>query len=100
MPDWAGGHQLQVEMYKIEALKESKNQVIYIPTEAVIPVTESARFWKCSGKTVRHHRCLRVSKGGIGCSLKVVCVLSGQMFKHQRKALAEDNPSVNADCVG
>ena len=32
----------------IEALKESKDQVIYIPTEAGIPVTESARFWKNS----------------------------------------------------
>jgi hypothetical protein len=29
-------------------LKESKDQVIYIPTEAGIPVTESARFWKNS----------------------------------------------------
>ena len=28
----------------IEALKESKNQIIYIPTEAGIPVTESNRF--------------------------------------------------------
>ena len=28
----------------IEALKESKDQVIYVPTEAGIPVTESARF--------------------------------------------------------
>ena len=55
-------------MYKIEALKESKNQVIYIPTEAVIPVTESARFLKGSGKTVRHHRCLRVSKGGLAAA--------------------------------
>ena len=32
----------------IEALKESKDQVIYIPTEAGIPVTESAKFWKNS----------------------------------------------------
>ena len=31
---------------KIEALKESHDQVIYIPTEAGIPVTESARFFK------------------------------------------------------
>ena len=30
----------------IEALKESKNDVIYIPTEAGIPITESARFFK------------------------------------------------------
>ena len=30
----------------IEALKESHDQVIYIPTEAGIPVTESARFFK------------------------------------------------------
>ena len=29
----------------IEALKESHDQVIYIPTEAGIPVTESARFY-------------------------------------------------------
>lgn len=28
----------------IEALKESKNEVIYIPTEAGIPITESMRF--------------------------------------------------------
>lgn len=28
----------------IEALKESRDQVIYVPTEAGIPVTESARF--------------------------------------------------------
>lgn len=28
----------------IEALKESKDEVIYIPTEAGIPITESARF--------------------------------------------------------
>ena len=48
MHDWTGGHQLQVEIYKIAALKESKDQVIYIPTEAGIPVTESARFWKNS----------------------------------------------------
>lgn len=30
----------------IEALKESKDEVIYIPTEAGIPLTESARFFK------------------------------------------------------
>ena len=30
----------------IEALKESKDEVIYIPTEAGIPITESARFFK------------------------------------------------------
>ena len=30
----------------IEALKESNNDVIYIPTEAGIPITESARFFK------------------------------------------------------
>lgn len=30
----------------IEALRESKNDVIYIPTEAGIPITESARFFK------------------------------------------------------
>ena len=30
----------------IEALKESKDQVIYVPTEAGIPITESARFFK------------------------------------------------------
>lgn len=30
----------------IEALKESKNDVIYIPTEAGIPITESARFFQ------------------------------------------------------
>lgn len=30
----------------IEALKESKDQVIYIPTEAGVPITESARFMK------------------------------------------------------
>lgn len=30
----------------IETLKESKDQVIYIPTEAGIPITESARFLK------------------------------------------------------
>ena len=30
----------------IEALKESENDVIYIPTEAGIPITESARFFK------------------------------------------------------
>ncbi len=28
----------------IEALKESKNEIIYIPTEAGIPITESHRF--------------------------------------------------------
>lgn len=28
----------------IEALRESKNEVIYIPTEAGIPITESQRF--------------------------------------------------------
>lgn len=30
----------------IETLKESKDQVIYIPTEAGIPITESSRFVK------------------------------------------------------
>lgn len=30
----------------IEALKESENEVIYIPTEAGIPITESHRFKK------------------------------------------------------
>ena len=30
----------------IEALRESNNEVIYIPTEAGIPITESARFKK------------------------------------------------------
>lgn len=30
----------------VEALKESQNEVIYIPTEAGIPITESARFKK------------------------------------------------------
>lgn len=30
----------------IEALKESKDQVIYVPTEAGIPITESSRFLK------------------------------------------------------
>ena len=30
----------------IEALRESKNDVIYIPTEAGIPITESTRFFK------------------------------------------------------
>ena len=30
----------------IEALRESKNDVIYIPTEAGIPITESSRFFK------------------------------------------------------
>lgn len=34
----------------IEALKESKDQVIYIPTEAGVPITESARFIKNSPK--------------------------------------------------
>ena len=30
----------------IEALRESKDQVIYVPTEAGIPITESARFFQ------------------------------------------------------
>lgn len=30
----------------IEALRESKSDVIYVPTEAGIPITESARFFK------------------------------------------------------
>lgn len=30
----------------IEALRESSNEVIYVPTEAGIPITESARFKK------------------------------------------------------
>ncbi|MBR4384681.1 MAG: hypothetical protein IKP64_14135, partial [Selenomonadaceae bacterium] len=30
----------------VEALKESQNEVIYIPTEAGIPITESARIKK------------------------------------------------------
>ena len=30
----------------IEALRESSNEVIYIPTEAGIPITESTRFFK------------------------------------------------------
>ncbi len=30
----------------IEALKESKDQIIYIPTEAGIPITESTRLMK------------------------------------------------------
>lgn len=34
----------------IETLKESKDQVIYIPTEAGIPITESARFIKNNAK--------------------------------------------------
>lgn len=34
----------------IETLKESKDQVIYIPTEAGIPITESARFIKNNTK--------------------------------------------------
>ena len=29
----------------IEAIKESKNQIVYIPTEAGIPITESMRFF-------------------------------------------------------
>ena len=33
----------------IEALKESNNEVIYIPTEAGIPITESQRFNKKTG---------------------------------------------------
>ena len=36
----------------IETLKESKDQVIYIPTEAGIPITESARFLK-NGQQVK-----------------------------------------------
>ncbi|MBQ9487858.1 MAG: hypothetical protein IJU91_08700, partial [Selenomonadaceae bacterium] len=32
----------------IEALRESDSDVIYIPTEAGIPITESARFFKKS----------------------------------------------------
>jgi len=32
----------------IETLKDSKDQVIYIPTEAGIPITESGRFFKNS----------------------------------------------------
>lgn len=31
---------------KIEALKETQNQVIYVPTEAQLPLTESVRLWK------------------------------------------------------
>ncbi|MBQ4404035.1 MAG: hypothetical protein IJT47_03215 [Selenomonadaceae bacterium] len=34
----------------IEALRESSNEVIYIPTEAGIPITESARFKKQTGE--------------------------------------------------
>ena len=34
----------------IEALKESKDEVIYIPTEAGIPITESARFFRKDAK--------------------------------------------------
>ena len=34
----------------IEALRESSNEVIYIPTEAGIPITESARFKKQGGE--------------------------------------------------
>ena len=30
----------------VETLKETHDQVIYIPTEAGIPITESARFFK------------------------------------------------------
>ena len=30
----------------IEALRESSNEVIYIPTEACIPITESTRFFR------------------------------------------------------
>lgn len=33
----------------IEALKESKDQIIYIPTEAGIPITESTRLQKIPG---------------------------------------------------
>lgn len=33
----------------IEALKESKDQIIYIPTEAGIPITESTRLQKIQG---------------------------------------------------
>lgn len=36
----------------IEALKESKDEVIYIPTEAGIPITESARFFKKEAERV------------------------------------------------
>lgn len=31
---------------KIEALKETGNQVIYVPTEAQLPITEAGRLWK------------------------------------------------------
>ncbi|MBR1729102.1 MAG: hypothetical protein IJ728_06205 [Selenomonadaceae bacterium] len=34
----------------IEALRESSNEVIYIPTEAGIPITESTRFFKNTTK--------------------------------------------------
>ena len=34
----------------IEALRESSNEVIYIPTEAGIPITESAQFKKQVGE--------------------------------------------------
>lgn len=37
----------------IETLKESKDQVIYIPTEAGIPITESTRFYRNGGGSER-----------------------------------------------
>ena len=38
------GNEAYIHYLWVEALKESQNRVIYIPTEAGIPITESYRF--------------------------------------------------------
>lgn len=42
--DGLGGPQGYLEYLKIEAMKETQNQVVYIPTEAGLPITESGRM--------------------------------------------------------
>jgi regulator of protease activity HflC (stomatin/prohibitin superfamily) len=39
-----GGPEGYLEYLKIEAMKESKNQIVYVPTEAGLPITESGRL--------------------------------------------------------
>lgn len=39
-----GGPAGYLEYLKIEAMKDSKNQIVYVPTEAGLPITEAGRL--------------------------------------------------------
>lgn len=42
--DGLGGPQGYLEYLKIEGMKEAKGQIIYVPTEAGLPITEATRL--------------------------------------------------------